>query len=99
MNEYANRVAHVFQAAGYKPGDTVALLLDNRPEYVALWLGLAKAGIVTALLNYNLRDKPLVHSITIAESKAVIVGAVFNDGTFIQLLFVYIYFIFFSPWK
>jgi len=80
VNEYANRVAHVFQAAGYKPGDTVALLLDNRPEYVALWLGLAKAGIVTALLNYNLRDKPLVHSITIAESKAVIVGAVFNDA-------------------
>jgi len=80
VNEYANRVAHVFQAAGYKPGDTVSLLLDNRPEYVALWLGLSKAGIVTALLNYNLRDKPLVHSITIAESKAVIVGAVFNDA-------------------
>jgi len=58
----------------------VSLLLDNRPEYVALWLGLSKAGIVTALLNYNLRDKPLVHSITIANSKAVIVGAVFNDA-------------------
>jgi len=80
VNEYANRVAHVFQAAGYKPGDSVSLLLDNRPEYVALWLGLSKAGIVTALLNYNLRDKPLVHSITIANSKAVIVGAVFNDA-------------------
>lgn len=79
VNEYSNRVAHAFQAAGYQPGDTVALLLDNRPEYVALWLGLAKAGIVVALLNYNLRDKPLVHSITIANSKAIIFGKDFND--------------------
>lgn len=70
----------MFEDAGFKPGDTVALLLDNRPEYVALWLGLAKAGIVTALINYNLRDKPLLHSIQIADSKAIIFGTNLNDG-------------------
>ena len=80
VNEFSNRVAHVFQAAGFQPGDTISLLLDNRPEYVAIWLGMVKAGIVVALLNYNLRDKPLVHSITIANSKAIVVGADFNDG-------------------
>jgi len=79
VNEFSNRVAHVFQAAGFQPGDTISLLLDNRPEYVAIWLGMVKAGIVVALLNYNLRDKPLVHSITIANSKAIVVGADFND--------------------
>jgi acyl-CoA synthetase (AMP-forming)/AMP-acid ligase II len=58
--------------------------LDNRPEYVAIWIGLAKAGLVTALINSNLRDKPLSHCIQIAECKAVIYGADFCEGLFIK---------------
>ena len=73
-------MAHVFEAAGYKRGDTVALLLDNRPEYVAIWLGLAKVGIVTALVNYNLKDKPLLHALQIVDTKALIFGADFTEG-------------------
>lgn len=73
-------MAHIFEEAGFKAGDTVALVLDNRPEYVAIWLGLAKAGIITALINHNLKDKPLIHSIQIADCKAVIFGADFTDG-------------------
>lgn len=73
-------MAHVFEEAGFKRGDTVALLLDNRPEYVAIWLGLSKVGIVTALVNYNLRDKPLLHALKIVDSKALIFGADFVDG-------------------
>lgn len=76
----SNKVARIFEDAGFKPGDTVALMLENRPEYVALWLGLAKAGIVTALINYNLRDKSLVHSINIVDSKAIIFGMDFANG-------------------
>lgn len=76
----SNQVAHVFEEAGFKPGDTVALLMENRPEYVALWLGLSKAGIVTALINYNLRDKPLLHCVNITDSKAIIFSSEFNEG-------------------
>ncbi|XP_046441081.1 long-chain fatty acid transport protein 1-like isoform X1 [Daphnia pulex] len=80
IDDFSNRVAHVFEDAGFLPGDTVALLLDNRPEYVAIWIGLAKAGLVTALINSNLRDKPLSHCIQIAECKAVIYGADFCEA-------------------
>lgn len=76
----SNRVAHLFQQSGLVAGDTVALLLENRPEYVAIWVGLAKIGLVTALLNYNLRDKQLLHSIKTADTKAVIFGSNFKDG-------------------
>jgi solute carrier family 27 fatty acid transporter 1/4 len=79
-------MAHIFEEAGFKQGDAVALLLDNRPEYVALWLGLAKIGVVTALINYNLKDKPLLHSIQIAESKAVIVGKDFLSGNLTKII-------------
>ena len=73
-------MANNFINGGFQAGDTVALLLDNRPEYVAIWLGLAKAGIITALINHNLRGSPLSHSINIVGSKAVIFGAEFTKG-------------------
>ena len=46
--------------------------MHNRPEYVAIWIGLSKIGIVTALVNNNLRDKSLLHALTIVDAKAVI---------------------------
>ena len=45
----ANRIAHWALAQDLKPGDCVALFMENRPDYVAVWAGLAKVGVVTAL--------------------------------------------------
>ena len=78
-------MAHVFEDAGFKPGDTVALMMDNRPEYVAIWLGLAKAGLVTALINYNLQGDVLAHSIRIANGKAVIFSSNFTQGNLLDV--------------
>jgi len=66
--------------SGIQRGDTVALMMDNRPEYVAIWLGLAKIGIVTALVNYNLRGNPLLHALQIVNSKAIIFSSDFSEG-------------------
>ncbi|OQR75958.1 long-chain fatty acid transport protein 4-like [Tropilaelaps mercedesae] len=72
VEEYTNSVANYFAMVGFREGDTVALIMENRPEYVLLWLGLSKIGVVTALINTNLRLKPLAHSIGIVNSKAII---------------------------
>lgn len=63
-------------------GDSIALLMENRPEYVGIWVGLSKAGFVTALVNTNLRQEVLIHSINAAGCKALIFGADFKDGIF-----------------
>lgn len=47
---------------------------------MCIWLGLAKIGVVTALINTNLVGDPLVHSITAAKSKAVIFGQDFKKS-------------------
>jgi fatty-acyl-CoA synthase len=75
LERYANRVARWAHDAGIGRGDVAALLMENRPEYVACWLGLLKVGAVVALINTNLRGMPLAHSIAIAEAKHAIVGA------------------------
>lgn len=79
VNEFANRVANHFQASGYKAGDVVGLLLDNRPEFVAIWLGLSKAGIVVPLINTNLRQTALLHSLTVADCAALVYGVAFRE--------------------
>ncbi|HEY2068312.1 MAG TPA: long-chain-acyl-CoA synthetase [Rhizomicrobium sp.] len=73
--ETANRYAYWARAQGIGQGDAVALLMENRPEYISAWLGLLKAGAVASLINTNLRGQPLAHSITISEARHVIVGA------------------------
>jgi fatty-acyl-CoA synthase len=75
LNAHANRIAHWALARGLTKGDVVALLMENRPEYIAVWMGLAKAGVTTALLNTNLRGEALAHSVLTAGSSAIVLGA------------------------
>jgi len=74
MNGLANRIAHAALAAGLKSGDVVALTMDNRPEFPMVWLGLAKAGIVTALLNTSARGRVLQHALEQTDARALIFG-------------------------
>ena len=54
--------------------------MENRPEYVATWLGLAKIGVIPALINHNQKAQALVHAIQVAKSKALIYGSEFESG-------------------
>ncbi len=73
FDDYANRTAHWARAQGLKRGDCVALYALNSPEYVAIWMGLSKIGVVCALINTNLTSAALAHCINIAEADHVIV--------------------------
>lgn len=84
MNDYSNQVGHYFKSKGYTKGDSVALMLENRPEYVGIWLGLSKIGVITALINTNLVSDPLVHCMKMADCKALIYGSDFIKGWFLK---------------
>jgi fatty-acyl-CoA synthase len=62
-------------AEGMLPGDTVGLMMPNCAEYMAIWLGLTRIGVVIALINNNLAGDALVHSISIVAPRGVIVGS------------------------
>jgi acyl-CoA synthetase (AMP-forming)/AMP-acid ligase II len=74
FNETANTYAHFFQKRGFIKGDTVALFMGNRPEFLLIHSGLAKIGVIPALLNSTLAGKELVHAINIVEPRALIMG-------------------------
>ena len=48
-------------------------MLPNRLDYVPLWLGLSKAGVIAALVNCNLQGSALRHCISVAGARHVIV--------------------------
>lgn len=77
---YANRVAHWALGQGLKPGDTVALFLTNRWEYIAIWYGLSKVGVVSALVNYQLRGASLAHCLSISGASKVILEDELKDA-------------------
>jgi fatty-acyl-CoA synthase len=84
LNDRANRYAHWALAQGLEKGDVVALYMPNRPEYMAIWIGLTRVGVVVALLNTNLAGISLTHNINIVAPKHIIVAteleAAFNTA-------------------
>jgi fatty-acyl-CoA synthase len=74
-NAAANRIAHWALERGVGPGQTVALLMENRPEYLFAWLGLAKAGATVALLHAEARGAALAHALRESGARLVVAGA------------------------
>ncbi|XP_020711168.2 long-chain fatty acid transport protein 4 isoform X2 [Athalia rosae] len=81
LEEFSNQVARYFRSReDLSRGDSVALVMESRPEYIGFWLGLSKVGLVAALVNTNLRRDVLVHSIRAAGCKALIFGSELEDA-------------------
>jgi len=74
MDNVANQTAHWFQSIGLKKGDLIALDMDNRPEFITTWMGMAKLGGASALINHNLKGKSLVHCVSISGAKVFVFG-------------------------
>jgi citronellyl-CoA synthetase len=73
FDEWCNRLANNFLYLGIKKGDVVAVLMENRPELLAISMALAKIGGIGALLNTAQKHKSLIHSFKLANPKLVII--------------------------
>jgi fatty-acyl-CoA synthase len=71
----SNRYARWARAQGIAKGDAVCLMMPNRPEYLALWIGITRVGGVVALLNTNLTGQALAYCINVVNPKHIIVAA------------------------
>lgn len=68
------QVAETAGSLGLQPGrDNAALMLDNRPEWVDVYLGLAGAGITVVPIDPKLRPPEIAH--ILADSESVVVVA------------------------
>ena len=75
LDAMANRYAHWAKGLNLRRGQVVALFMPNRLEYFAIWYGLSKVGVVTALINNQLTGLPLAHCLNISGANHAIVDA------------------------
>jgi fatty-acyl-CoA synthase len=71
----ANRYARWTLQQNVAKGDTVCLLMPNRPEFLAVWLGITRVGGVVSLLNTHLTGAALAHCINVVSPKHIIVAS------------------------
>jgi fatty-acyl-CoA synthase len=79
LAERVNRYARWALAHNLAKGDAVALIMPNRPEYMAIWLGITSVGGVVSLINTNLRGASLAHCLNIVTPKHIVVASELID--------------------
>jgi fatty-acyl-CoA synthase len=75
LADRSNRYARWALDQGIAKGDVVCLLMPNRPEYLAVWLGITRVGGVVSLLNTSLVGQSLAHCINIVSPRHIIASA------------------------
>lgn len=79
LDAYSNKVANYLLKCGFKRGDILLLLMNSSPTYVGVWIGAAKIGVATGLLNSHLRKDSLLHSIQCLNARGIVVGSSLSD--------------------
>jgi acyl-CoA synthetase (AMP-forming)/AMP-acid ligase II len=79
LDQRVDRIASALLARGLKRGDMVAVLLANCPEFVELYFGIARAGMVVTPVNYRLTANELTQILSHAQPSLFIVGAAFVE--------------------
>jgi acyl-CoA synthetase (AMP-forming)/AMP-acid ligase II len=67
----SNRLARVLAAHGVQPGDRVAIMLGNVPEWPLSWFAIGKAGAIAVPVNARYQESDL--RFVLADSGAVLV--------------------------
>jgi fatty-acyl-CoA synthase len=80
LTERTNRYARWVRSQSLGRGETVCLLMTNRPEYMAAWIGITRAGGVAALINTNLVGPSLAYCLDIVEPKHIVVATELAEG-------------------
>jgi fatty-acyl-CoA synthase len=70
-----NRYARWARDLGIRSGRTVCLLMPNRPDYLACWLGISRVGGTVALINTRLVGQSLAHCVDVAHADHAILAA------------------------
>src|SRR5207247_7768852 len=79
LAERSNRYARWALEQGLAKGETICLLMPNRPEYMAIWLGVTRVGAVVSLLNTHLVGPSLAPCTKIVAARPIIVAAALAD--------------------
>jgi long-chain acyl-CoA synthetase len=79
LDARANRVANALGEAGVRPGDRIAIHVDNRPDFIEIFLGVMRAGGVLVPTNVMYTRDELEHILGDSGARMVFVLDQFSE--------------------
>jgi fatty-acyl-CoA synthase len=70
----ANRAAQALLAQGFQPGDRIAVLAENRLEYLELAVAAARTGTILCALNWRFSSAELAHCVRLTRPRFLFVS-------------------------
>ncbi len=74
-----NRFANGLLALGVRPGDRMAVMLPNHPDYVVAFLAMVRLGVCQVPVNVKLQGPSLQHLVDHSALRGLLVDARFRD--------------------
>jgi len=78
LNANCNRISRTLSAAGLVPGDAVALIARNRPEFVETYHACLRSGFRVTPINWHLKPDEVAYIVGNCEAKALIADSEFS---------------------
>lgn len=78
LDDRVRRLSAALMARGLQRGDRIALLSENRNEYVEIQLAAAQCGLIVACLNWRLAEPELRHCTDLVTPRLAMVSARFR---------------------
>ncbi|KAJ3310916.1 Fatty-acid-CoA ligase FadD6 [Boothiomyces sp. JEL0838] len=72
VNKKINQMASILLKHGVGPKDSVALILENSPDFFITWFAVLKIGGTAAFINTNLKENALAHVLKEASAKVIV---------------------------
>ncbi|HYC05016.1 MAG TPA: AMP-binding protein [Azospirillaceae bacterium] len=77
LHENANRLADALRRRGLRPGDSVALLLGNQPEFIEAHMAAMRSGLRVTPINWHLTGGEVAYIVADCDARALIADAAF----------------------
>ncbi len=75
LNANANRICRLLTSNGIGPGDSVAVVLKNRPEFIDVLAATQRSGIRFTPINFHLKGEEIGYIVDNCEAKAFFADA------------------------
>lgn len=84
IQNWSRQIAAGLLASGVKPGDHIALVLGNYPEFVAVKFAISRVGAVAVPINYLLRHSEMNYVLSQSDSTMLITMNSMRDRNYLE---------------
>lgn len=74
LDRAVDRAAAAWHSLGVRKGDRVAFMVENRPEFLVAWLGLAKIGAILVAINTRWQADEVRYLLSLTEPRLALVS-------------------------